>query len=118
MQPEHLAFSIKGQRNETILTNRDLLSLNATASFYDTTSFGSAINTTEVDQGTASTGRKSRHLDQRTWHPCVFPADREHLRFDFRTVRLLQFRLQDSLMEPLRSLHVLHIDFKPTDGIA
>src|ERR1044072_10039514 len=66
MPPEHIPFSVAGQRNETIFTDGKFFSLHAPAGFHDASSLDGAIGAIEINQSAVSAGCETRHFDQCT----------------------------------------------------
>src|SRR6478672_1134980 len=117
MQAEHVAFAIVNKRNESILADREFWLMDPAAELDDASLLDGAISTTEVNQRAVATRRYALHFHQSARAAHAILLHWKTPQFEIGGIQPFQFDFEDGLVEFLRTIHVLHIDFEPANGV-
>src|SRR5689334_846637 len=122
MQTDHVAFGVGHEGNVAVLADREFLFYDLSAAFGDAAGLDVAIVTNEIDENASNTRGTIFHLDEGAGRASAtgVAGKRPHFRhlgIAARAVEPFQILAEHALVERLRALHVLDIDFEPTDGI-
>ncbi len=116
VQADHVALGVDGQHDEAVLSDGHLVAMDGAPGGRDAAALDGAVVAVEVDHRAATRRHASRlHQRSRTSRGIVLHRERPHL--DVRARQVLERDLEHRLVEPPCAVHVLHVDFEPSDRI-
>ena len=117
MQPDHVPLGVRDQRDETVLADGEFLFEYTAARRHHARGLRGAVLAREINQRAPSTRRAAWHMNERTGRAIARVVHSERPHFQLWSRKFFELRSEDVFVKRLRAIHVLNIDFKPTDRI-
>src|SRR6516164_6771509 len=114
----HVTFGVHDEGDKAVLADPEFRSVNLTAIFRCAGLFHRAVITYEIDDRSSPARILALHLDECPAASRAVPVHGESPQLQAGTFKVLEGYFKCLLVKGFGSVHVLHIDLEPADGIA